>query len=97
MFTTKCIETLSFYQPLHAIIVGWLAGAIKAKVHNVVELPPIHQGKPWLVRPFPEGEDVFGSCYICHITGMELGCLEYETRNVDCGRERGDGSKVDAF
>jgi len=95
--STKCIETLSFYQPLHAIIIRWLTGAINAKVHNVVELPPIRQGKPWPVRPFPEGEGVFGSCYICHITGMELGCLEYETLNVDCGRERGDGSKVVGF
>ena len=98
MFTsTKCIETLSFYQPLHAIIIRWLTGAINAKVQNLVELPPIRQGKPWPMRPFPEGEILFGSCYICYITGMELGCLECETRNVDCGRERGDGSKVDAF
>ena len=95
MFTsTKCIETLSFYQPLHAMIIGWLTGAIKAKGLNVVERPPTRQRNAWPVRPFPEDEDVFGSCYICHITGMELGCLEYETRNVDCGRERGDGPKI---
>jgi len=25
---------------------------------------------------------------------MELGCLEYKTRSVDCGRERGDGLKI---
>jgi len=98
MFTsTKCIETLSFCQPLHAIIIRWLTSAINARVHNVVELPPTRQGKPWPVRPFPEGEDVFGSCYICHITGMELGCLGYETQNVDCGRERGDGPKIYAL
>jgi len=98
MFTsTKCIERLSFYQPLHAIIIRWLMGAIKAKVLNVVKLPPIRQGNAWPVRPLPEADDVFGSCYICHITGMELRCLEYETRNVDCGRERGDGPKIYAY
>jgi len=40
------------------------------------------------MRPFEGDEDVFRSCYICHITGMELGCLECETQIVNCGRER---------
>ena len=92
--STKCIEELSFYQPLHVTIIEWLMDAIRAKIPNVIEQPPIRQGKCWPVRPVKEDEQVFRSCYICHITGMELGCQECETRYVDCGRERGDGSKI---
>ena len=92
--STKCIEELSFYQPIHANIADWLMDAIMAKNPNVNERPPTRQGKGWPIRPFEEGEQVFRSCYICHITGMELGCSEYETRNVDCERGRGDGSKI---
>lgn len=92
--STKCIEELSFYQPLHTTIIGWLIDAIMAKSLNVVERPPTRRGKGWPMRPFEEDEQVFRSCYICYITGMELGCLEYETRNVDCDRERGDASKI---
>ena len=95
--STKCIEELSFYQPLHGTIIKWLMDAIRAKVPNVIERPPIRQGKGWPMRPFKKDEQVFRSCYICHITGMELGCQECETRYVDCGRERSDGSKVYAF
>ena len=91
--TTKCIEELAFYQPLHATIIRWLVDAIKARVLNVIERPPIREGDAWPMRPF-EAEGVFRSCYVCHITGMELGCLEYETRKVDCGRERREGSKI---
>jgi hypothetical protein len=90
---TKCIEELGFCQPLHATIIRWLADAIKARVLDVMELPPIREGNAWPMRPF-EAEGVFRSCYVCHITGMELGCLEHETRNVDCGRERSEGSKI---
>ena len=90
---TKCIEELGFYQPVHATIIRWLVGAIKVKVLNVIERPPIREGDAWPMRPF-EAEGVFRSCYVCHITGMELGCLEYETSIVDCGRERGEGSKI---
>ena len=93
---TKCIEELGFYQSLHATIIRWLVDAIKAKILDVIERPPIREGDVWPVRPF-EAERVFRSCYICHITGMEVGCLEYETRNVDCGRERGEGSKIYAI
>ena len=92
---TKCIEELGFYQPLHATIIGWLVDAIKARTLNVIERPPIRESDAWPIRPF-EAEGVFRSCYVCHITGMELGCLEYETRVVDCGRERGEGSKIHA-
>ena len=91
--TTKCIEELAFYQPLHATIIRWLVDAIKARVLNVIERPPIREGDAWPMRPF-EAEGVFRSYYVCHITGMELGCLEYETRKVDCGRERREGSKI---
>ncbi len=90
---TKCIEELGFYQPLHATIIRWLVDAIKAKDFNVIERPPIREGNAWPMRPF-EDERIFRSCYICHITGMELGCSEYETQNADCGRQRGDGSKI---
>ena len=90
---TKCIEELILYQPLHAIIIRWLVDAIKARALDVIELPPIREGNAWPMRPF-EAEGAFRSCFVCHITGMELGCLEYETRNVNCGRERGEGSKI---
>ncbi len=91
---TKCIEELGFYQPLHARIIRWLVDAIGARVLDMIERPPIREGNAWPMRPFEPVEHVFRSCYICHITGMEVGCLEYETRNVDCGRERGEGSKT---
>ena len=91
---TKYIEELSFHQPLHERIIGWLIDAIMGKIPNVMERPPSRQGQRWPMRPFEGDEQVFRSCYVCHITGMELGCLEYETRNVNCDRERGGGSKV---
>ena len=90
---TKCIEELRFYQPLHAAIIRWLVDAIKAKNLDVMERPPIREGNAWPMRPL-EAEHIFRSCYVCHITGMELGCFEYETQNVDCGRQRDDGSKI---
>jgi len=90
---TKCIEELGFYQPLHATIINWLVDAINAKTLNVIERPPIREGNAWPMRPC-EAERVVRSCYVCHITGMELGCLEYETRNADCGRERDEGPKI---
>ena len=73
--------------------------AVKAKIFNVTERPPVREGNAWPMRPFGfEGDKrVFRSCYICHITGMELGCLMYETQSVDCGRERGDGSRIEAL
>jgi len=91
---TKCIEELGFYQPLHATIIRWLVDAIKVRILDVIERPPTREGNAWPMRPFNEAERVFRSCYVCHITGMELGCLEYETHDVDCGRERGEGSKI---
>ena len=56
-------------------------------------------GNAWPMRPFSfEGDKrVFRCCYICHITGMELGCLMYETQSADCGRERGGGSRIEAL
>ena len=90
---TKCIEELGFYQPLHATIIRWLVDAINTRALDVRERPPVREGNAWPMRPF-EAEGVFRSCYVCHITGMELGCLGYETRNVHCGRERGEGSKI---
>ena len=94
--STKCIEELSFSQPIHAIIIRWLMDAVKAKIFNVTEWPPVREGNAWLMRPFTfkGAKRVLRSCYICHITGMELGCLMYETRRVNCGRERGDGSRI---
>ena len=89
----KCIEELGFYQPLHATIIKWLVDAISARILNVIERPPVREGNAWPMRPC-EAEGVFRSCYVCHITGMELGCLEYETRDVDCGRERDEGPKI---
>ena len=94
--STKCIEELSFYQPLHATITRWLEDAIKGKILNVTEGPPIREGNAWPMRPFEEDGGVFRSCYTCHITGMELGCLESETRSVDCGHDRGGGSRIEA-
>ena len=90
---TKCIEELRFYQPLHATTIRWLVSAIKGKLLDVIERPPVREGNAWPMRAF-EAEGVFRSCYVCHITGMELGCLEYEARNVDCGREQGEDSKI---
>ena len=95
--TAKCIEELSFYQPLHATIASWLLDAVQGRNFNMVELPPIRQGNAWPVRPFEAGEGVFRSCYICHITGMELSCLEFTTRGEDCGLDRGTGSMIDAM
>ena len=95
--TAKCIEDLSFYQPLHATIVSWLLDAIQGKNFNMAELPPIRQGNAWPVRPFEEGEDIFRSCYVCHITGMELRCLESATRGEDCGLDRGAGPMIDGM
>jgi hypothetical protein len=95
--TTRCIEELSFYYPLHPTITSWLTGAMEAKLLKVTERPPARKGDPWPIRPFVEGNRLFRSCYICHITGMELGCLEYQTQSVDCCRERGDGSKIRAL
>ena len=95
--TAKCIEELSFYQPLHATITSWLLDAIQAKNFNMVEVLPIRQGNAWPVRPF-EGEGVFRSCYVCYITGMELSCLESATQGEDCGLDRaGTGSMIDAM
>ena len=91
---TKCIDELGFYQPLHATIIRWLMDAIKARILDVIERPPIREGNAWpIIRPFEAGH-ASRSCYICHITGMELGCYEYETQNADCGRQRGNGSKI---
>ena len=90
---TKCIEELGFYQPLHATIIKWLVDAINARTLNVIERPPIREGNAWPMRPSEAGQ-VYRSCYVCHVTGMEPGCLEHETRNVDCGRERGEGPKI---
>ena len=90
---TKCVHEVGFYQPLHATIISWLEDAIKARILDVKGLPPIREGNAWPMRPF-EAEHAFHSCYICHITGMELGCFESETQNADCGRQRGDGSKI---
>ena len=91
---TKCIERLAFFQPLHPTIIGWLTETIKAKVLNITERPPVRDGNAWPVRPFEKDERVFRSCYVCHITGMELGCLKYDTQSVDCGRQRGSGSEI---
>ena len=93
LMKTKCIEELEFYQPLHATIIRWLVDAINARLLDVKEWPPIRKGNAWPMRPF-KAEGIFRSCYVCHITGMELGCLEYEIREVDCGRKRGEGSKI---
>jgi hypothetical protein len=97
--SAKCIEELSFSQPIHAVIIRWLMEAIKARIFNVTEWPPVREGNAWPMRPFSfVGEmRVFRSCYICHITGMELGCLKHETQSVDCGRERGDGARIEAI
>jgi hypothetical protein len=94
--STKCIEELSFYQPLHTVIIRSLTDAINVKILNVMVQPPFRKGKAWPMRPIYSREDESGfrSCYVCHITGMEPGCLEHETRNVDCGRERSDGPKI---
>ena len=97
--STKYIEEFSFSQPIHAVIIRWLMDAVKGRIFNVTERPPVREGNAWPMRPFSFKRDkrVFRSCYICHITGMELGCLMYETQSVDCGRERGDGSRIAAL
>lgn len=71
--------------------------ATKAKFLNVTERPSVRKGITWPIRPLEEDEHALQGCYICHITGMELGCLEYETRSVGCGRERGHGTRVEAL
>jgi len=91
---TKCIDELSFYHPLHATIIRWLTDTIKAKVLNTTEQPPVREGNAWPIRPFDKDKRIFRSCYICHITGMELGCLTHNTQSVDCGRERVDGTEI---
>jgi hypothetical protein len=94
---TKCIEELSFYQPLHMEIISWLMDTIKAKVFEVTRSPIVRQGDAWPMRPFEKDKRVFRSCYVCHITGMEPGCQKNETQSVDCGRERDEGSVIRAL
>ena len=65
---------------------------IKAKDLNIAERLPVRDGNAWPVRPLEKDKRVFRSCYVCHITGMELGCLN--TQSVDCDRRRGSGSEI---
>jgi hypothetical protein len=50
--STKCIQELSFSQPIHAVIIGWLMKAIKGMIFNVTERPPVREGSAWPMRPF---------------------------------------------
>jgi len=63
-------------------------------VNELWDIVAVHKSPKAHSHMFACAKGVFRSCYVCRVTGMELGCFEYETRNVDCGRERDEGPKI---
>jgi hypothetical protein len=59
--STKCIEELSFYQPLHATIIQSTMDSMQAKILNDMGLPRTRQGNGWPMRPFREMKTVLYS------------------------------------
>ncbi len=90
---TSCIQELEFLGALHSIIVVWLQESIQGKLVKTESLPG-RQGNPWPVRPVKKIQGFYRSCYLCHISGLELGCQQSETQVVDCRRERGENVTI---
>jgi hypothetical protein len=93
---TSIIQELRFLQGLHRNIVECLRSSIQGKLVKLTS-PPSRQGSHWPVRPAMKTKELYRSCYLCHISGYELGCMESETQAMDCGRERGQAVTVIAL
>ena len=85
---TSIIHELKFLQGLHRNIIECLRTSIEGKFVKLTS-PPCRQGNLWPARPIMKTKELYRSCYLCHISGFELGCMQSETQAVDCGRERG--------
>jgi len=85
---TSIIQELRFLRGLHRNIVTCLRSSIQGKIVKLTS-PPSRQGNHWPARPVMKTKELYRSCYLCHISGFELGCMQSETQAVDCGRERG--------
>jgi len=90
---TSVIRELEFLEGLHKNIVACLRASIQGKFVQLTS-PPTRQGNIWPVRPIKKTKDSYRSCYLCHISGFEPGCMHSETQAVDCGRERGQGLTI---
>jgi hypothetical protein len=93
---TSIIQELRFLQGLHRNIVACLRASIQGKIVKL-RSPPGRQGNHWPARPVMKTKELYRSCYLCHISGFELGCMQSETQAVDCGRERGQSVTVMAI
>ena len=93
---TSIIRSLEFLGGLHQNIVECLREAIHGKFVTLTS-PPSRGGRTWPARPIKKTNDLYRSCYLCHISGFELGCMQFETQVVDCGRERGEGVVIRAI
>ena len=85
---TSIIHELKFLQGLHRKFIECLRTSIEGKFVKLTS-PPCRQGNHWPPRPIMKTKELYRSCYLCHISGFELGCMQSETQAVDCGRERG--------
>jgi len=90
------IQELEFLGGLHRNIVACLQASIQGKFVKLTS-PPTRQGNTWPERPVKKIKGSYRSCYLCHISGFELGCMQSETQAVDCGRERGEGVMIRAI
>ena len=87
------IQELVFVQGLHRNIVECLQDSIQGKFIKLTS-PPSRQGKHWPARPIMKTKELYRSCYLCHMSGLELGCMQSETQAVDCGRHRGHAVRI---
>ncbi len=90
------IQELVFLQGLHRNIVACLQASIQGKFVKLTS-PPSRQGNHWPARPIMKTKELYRSCYLCHISGLELGCMQSETQAVDCGRQRGQAVTIMAI
>ena len=93
---TSIIQELRFIQGLHRNIVECLQASIQG-LFVTLPSPPSRQGNPWPARPVMKTKELYRSCYLCHISGFELGCMTSETQAVDCGRQRGQAVTIMAI
>ena len=87
------IRELEFLEGLHKNFVACLQASIQGQFVTL-KRPPTRPGNAWPVRPITMTKDSYRSCYLCHISGFEPGCMYSETQAVDCGRERGQGLTI---
>ena len=85
---TSVIRELEFLEGLHRNIIACLRASILGKFVELTS-PPSRQGKHWPARPVKKTKEFYRACYLCHISGFELGCMQSDTQAVDCSRERG--------